>query len=80
MTPLHPTWPLRSAVENLAEVLRGQGDFTESSADRDAELDRYGHLFDGLDEAAAERLDLCWDPSLAPSPRPPAEVFRMSAS
>lgn len=30
-------------------------------------LDTYGHLFDGLDEAAAERLDVSYSSAAAPS-------------
>lgn len=33
-------------------------------------LDRYGHLFEGLDERIAERLDAMWRDALAASPRP----------
>lgn len=33
-------------------------------------LDRYGRLFEGLDPAAAERLDAAYAHSLAASPRP----------
>jgi integrase len=43
-------------------------------------LDRYGHLFEGLDEAAADRLDDAWNQPLAPPARPHHEVFAMSAS
>ena len=31
-------------------------------------LDTYGHLFDGLDEAAADRLDATWRASRADAP------------
>jgi integrase len=32
-------------------------------------LDTYGHLFEGLDEAAADRLDASYQEALADSPR-----------
>ena len=40
-------------------------------------LDTYGHLFDGLDEAAADRLDATWRAARADAPltRPPADVI-----
>jgi len=34
-----------------------------------ATLDTYGHLFDGLDEAAADRLDSSYQAALADSTR-----------
>ncbi len=33
-------------------------------------LDRYGHLFDGLDERIAEGLEIMWHDAVAASPRP----------
>jgi hypothetical protein len=33
-------------------------------------LDRYGHLFEGLDERIAEGLDAMWRETLAACPRP----------
>ena len=33
-------------------------------------LDRYGHLFPGLDGQVAEDLDMLWYETLAASPRP----------
>jgi integrase len=43
-------------------------------------LDTYGHLFDGLDEAAADRLDETWRASLADAPltRRQSEVIELA--
>ncbi len=43
-------------------------------------LDVYGHLFDGLDGAAADAIDALWNSSAASpasSPRPQAEVVEL---
>ncbi len=41
-------------------------------------LNTYGHLFEGLDEAAADRLDDAWNGSPAPSPRPHGDLIALS--
>jgi len=42
-------------------------------------LDTYGHLFEGLDEAAADRLDIAWRAARADAPltRPQADVTNL---
>lgn len=41
-------------------------------------LDRYGHLFEGLDEGAADRLDAAFLRTPANFPRPAAQVVPMA--
>ena len=42
-------------------------------------LNTYGHLFEGLDEAAADRRDDAWNGSPAPSPRPQGHLLPLAA-
>ena len=42
-------------------------------------LNTYGHLFEGLDEAAADRRDDAWNGSPAPSPRPQGQLIPLAA-
>ncbi len=43
-------------------------------------LNTYGHLFEGLDEAAADRLDDAWKQAPAPAARPDGDIVALSAS
>jgi integrase len=42
-------------------------------------LNTYGHLFEGLDEAAADRIDEAWNADPALSSRPDGELIAQSA-
>jgi integrase len=43
-------------------------------------LNTYGHLSEGLDEAAADRLDDAWNQAPAPATRPDGDIVALSAS
>jgi len=43
-------------------------------------LNTYGHLFEGLDEAAADRLDDTWNQAPAPTARPHGDIVALPAS
>ncbi len=57
-----------------AAILIAQGEYPKVIQERlghasiKTTLDTYGHLFDGLDEAAAERLDAAWRATRADAP------------